>query len=65
MVLRLLDPEGQVELADNIEPEDPLKFRDTKKYRDRVQAAQKSTQEKDALIVMSGTLIVSPLDPES
>jgi acetyl-CoA carboxylase carboxyl transferase subunit beta len=56
-----LDPEGQVELADNILPEDPLKFRDTKKYRDRLQAAQKSTQEKDALIVMTGTLLGEPI----
>ncbi|MBL8267378.1 MAG: acetyl-CoA carboxylase carboxyltransferase subunit beta [Steroidobacter sp.] len=56
-----LDPEGQVELADNIEPEDPLKFRDTKKYRDRLQAAQKSTQEKDALIVLAGTLMGEPV----
>lgn len=56
-----LDPEGQVELADNIEPEDPLKFRDTKKYRDRVQQAQKTTQEKDALIVMTGTLLGEPV----
>jgi acetyl-CoA carboxylase carboxyl transferase subunit beta len=53
---RFLDPEGVVELADNIEPEDPLKFRDTKKYRDRLQHAQKTTHEKDALIVMTGTL---------
>jgi acetyl-CoA carboxylase carboxyl transferase subunit beta len=56
-----LDPEGQVELADNIGPEDPLKFRDTKKYRDRVQAAQKATGEKDALIVMTGTLMGEPI----
>jgi acetyl-CoA carboxylase carboxyl transferase subunit beta len=56
-----LDPEGQVEIADNIEPEDPLKFRDTKKYRDRLQAAQKATGEKDALIVMTGTLIGEPV----
>lgn len=56
-----LDPEGQVELADNIEPEDPLKFRDTKKYRDRLQAAQKTTQEKDALIVIAGTLLGEPV----
>jgi acetyl-CoA carboxylase carboxyl transferase subunit beta len=56
-----LDPEGQVELADNIEPEDPLKFRDTKKYRDRLQAAQKTTQEKDALIVLAGTLMGEPV----
>ena len=56
-----LDPEGQVELADNIGPEDPLKFRDTKKYRDRLQAAQKNTQEKDALIVMAGTVLGEPV----
>lgn len=56
-----LDPEEQVELANNIEPEDPLKFRDTKKYRDRVQAAQKTTQEKDALIVLTGTLMGEPV----
>jgi acetyl-CoA carboxylase carboxyl transferase subunit beta len=56
-----LDPQGVVELADNIEPEDPLKFRDTKKYRDRLQQAQKSTQEKDALLVMAGTLHALPI----
>jgi acetyl-CoA carboxylase carboxyl transferase subunit beta len=56
-----LDPENVVELADNVEPEDPLKFRDTKKYRDRLQQAQKTTQEKDALIVMAGTLHGLPL----
>jgi acetyl-CoA carboxylase carboxyl transferase subunit beta len=56
-----LDPEGQVELADNIEPEDPLKFRDTKKYRDRVQQAQKTTGEKDALIVIAGTVLAQPV----
>ena len=56
-----LDPEGYVELADNIEPEDPLKFRDTKKYRDRLAQAQKTTQEKDALIVLAGTLYTVPI----
>jgi acetyl-CoA carboxylase carboxyl transferase subunit beta len=56
-----LDPEGQVEFANNVTPEDPLKFRDTKKYRDRLQAAQKNTQEKDALIVMAGTLMSEPV----
>jgi acetyl-CoA carboxylase carboxyl transferase subunit beta len=56
-----LDPEGQVELSNNIEPEDPLKFRDTKKYRDRLQQAQKTTQEKDALIVLAGTVLGEPL----
>jgi acetyl-CoA carboxylase carboxyl transferase subunit beta len=56
-----LDPENQVELADNVEPEDPLKFRDTKKYRDRLLQAQKNTQEKDALLVMAGTLQGLPI----
>ncbi|HEY4367246.1 MAG TPA: acetyl-CoA carboxylase, carboxyltransferase subunit beta [Steroidobacteraceae bacterium] len=51
-----LDPQSTTELASGIEPEDPLKFRDSKKYRDRLLQAQKSTDEKDALIVMSGTL---------
>ncbi len=56
-----LDPQTVVELADDIEPEDPLKFRDSKKYRDRLQQAQKATQEKDALIVMAGTLHGQPI----
>jgi acetyl-CoA carboxylase carboxyl transferase subunit beta len=56
-----LDPQSTTELADDIEPEDPLKFRDSKKYRDRLQQAQKSTQEKDALIVMAGTLQSLPI----
>jgi len=56
-----LDPESLVELAEDIEPEDPLKFRDSKKYRDRLQQAQKTTQEKDALIVMAGALQSLPI----
>ena len=56
-----LDPESAVELAEGIEPEDPLKFRDQKKYRDRLLQAQKSTGEKDALIVMAGTVHALPV----
>jgi acetyl-CoA carboxylase carboxyl transferase subunit beta len=56
-----LDPQSGVELAEDIEPEDPLKFRDSKKYRDRLLQAQKSTQEKDALIVLAGTLQSLPV----
>ncbi len=44
------------ELAAEVEPEDPLKFRDSKKYRDRLTAAQKSVGEKDAMIVMAGSV---------
>jgi len=56
-----LDPQSGVELAEEIEPEDPLKFRDKMKYRDRLLQAQKMTQEKDALIVMAGALQGLPL----
>ena len=45
------------ELFNNIESVDPLKFRDTKKYRDRVSLAQKKTSEKEALMVMSGKVL--------
>jgi acetyl-CoA carboxylase carboxyl transferase subunit beta len=51
---RFFDENSMVELAENITPEDPLKFRDTKKYKDRLLQAQKTTDEKDALIVMAG-----------
>jgi acetyl-CoA carboxylase carboxyl transferase subunit beta len=49
-----LDPGTGRELAVEVEPEDPLRFRDSKKYRDRLTAAQKAVGEKDALIVMAG-----------
>jgi acetyl-CoA carboxylase carboxyl transferase subunit beta len=55
-LLKFLDPGSANELAATIEPDDPLKFRDSKRYRDRLVAAQKSTGEKDALVVMAGTL---------
>jgi len=51
-----LDPGSTRELADHLEPTDPLKFRDSKKYRDRITAAQKATGEKDALVAFSGKL---------
>lgn len=56
-----LDPEPRVELGADIEPNDVLKFRDSKKYRDRIIAAQKATGEKDALIVMHGKLKNMPI----
>ncbi len=51
-----LDLEGQIELNADMEPVDLLKFKDLKKYKDRLSAAQKSTGEKDALIVVQGTV---------
>ncbi|WP_430390541.1 acetyl-CoA carboxylase, carboxyltransferase subunit beta [Dyella sp. 20L07] len=56
-----LDPGSAQELWASMEPNDPLKFRDTKKYRDRIVASQKSTGEKDALLAMSGRLKGRPL----
>jgi acetyl-CoA carboxylase carboxyl transferase subunit beta len=56
-----LDPDSQEEIAGGLEPEDPLKFRDSKKYRDRIVQAQKKTGEKDALIAVTGTLIGRPV----
>ncbi len=51
-----LDEGSGTELASEIEPLDPLKFRDSKRYRDRLTLAQKTTGEKDALVVIRGSL---------
>lgn len=56
-----LDPEGREEIAAHVVPEDRLKFKDTKKYKDRLASAQRDTGEKDALVVMQGRLKGSPL----
>ena len=53
---QFLDPESAVEIGADVAPEDPLRFRDSKRYRDRLAAAQKAVGERDALVVMSGTL---------
>ena len=51
-----LDQAERVELGTEFEPQDILKFKDSKRYKDRISAAQKNTDEKDALVVMSGQL---------
>ncbi|OHV12936.1 acetyl-CoA carboxylase, carboxyltransferase subunit beta [Kushneria phosphatilytica] len=51
-----LDEEGREEIAPSLQPVDRLRFRDSKKYKDRLASAQKSTEENDALIAMSGTV---------
>ncbi|MBN3491622.1 acetyl-CoA carboxylase, carboxyltransferase subunit beta [Vibrio neptunius] len=56
-----LDENNRVELADEFEPQDKLKFKDSKKYKDRISAAQKNSGEKDALIVMKGELLGLPI----
>lgn len=60
-LLALLDKESAVEIAADLEPKDVLKFKDLKKYKDRISAAQKETGEKDALIAMAGTLYGMPV----
>ena len=56
-----LDLEGRAEIGPGLEPVDFLKFRDTKKYKDRLAQAQKASGEKDALVVMRGQLKGMPL----
>ena len=56
-----LDPDSQEELFGQLEPLDPLKFRDSKRYRDRIVQAQKKTGEKDALVTVSGSLFGRPI----
>ena len=53
---QFLDPGEKREIAASLESLDPLKFRDQKRYRERIVAAQKKTGEKDALIAMVGKL---------
>lgn len=55
-----LDPEPRLEIDENLVPVDPLKFKDTKKYRDRLAEAQQSTGERDALVVMQGAVLGLP-----
>jgi acetyl-CoA carboxylase carboxyl transferase subunit beta len=52
-----LDEEGREEIGKNVKPVDPLKFKDSKKYKDRLVQAQKQTKENDALVVMKGQLL--------
>ena len=56
-----LDPDGREELGSEFEPQDILKFKDSKRYKDRLSAAQKATNEKDAIIVVKGSLKGMPI----
>ena len=55
------DPENREEIGSGLSPVDRLKFRDSKKYKDRIALAQKATNEKDALIVIKGQVLGVPL----
>ncbi|MCP4879331.1 MAG: acetyl-CoA carboxylase carboxyltransferase subunit beta [Gammaproteobacteria bacterium] len=56
-----LDTDGRSEIAAEVEPVDRLKFKDLKKYKDRLSSAQKMTKEKDALVAMKGTIEGMPV----
>lgn len=58
---QFLDDFGQDEIDAELEPIDRLKFRDSKKYKDRISQAQKVTGENEALVVMKGTLKQQPV----
>jgi len=56
-----LDPEPKSEIGQSVKPVDKLKFKDSKKYRDRLTHAQKRTGEDDALVVLQGQLKTIPV----
>lgn len=56
-----LDPEPKEEIGGQLSPVDRLKFRDSKRYKDRLAQAQKTTGEKDALLVIKGQVLTLPL----
>ncbi len=57
----LLDPEGRYEIGAEVLPVDSLKFKDGKRYTDRLTEAQKDTGETDALVVMQGSIKTLPV----
>ncbi|HEY3731920.1 MAG TPA: hypothetical protein VGL28_11735 [Steroidobacteraceae bacterium] len=57
----LLDPEPLSEIGAEVMPEDPLKFKDSRRYKDRLMQAQKTTHENDALVVLAGQIHGEPV----
>jgi acetyl-CoA carboxylase carboxyl transferase subunit beta len=58
---QFLDEEGRIEIGAVVKPFDKYKFRDSKKYKDRLSQAQKSTGEEDALVVIQGAVKAIPV----
>ena len=56
----LLDAEGRIEIGAEVQPVDPLKFKDSKRYADRIKSSQADVGETDALIVMQGSIKTVP-----
>ena len=57
----LLDPEGRYEIGGEVVPVDSLKFKDSRKYTERLDEARKETEEEDALVVVQGSVKTVPL----
>ena len=57
----LLDPEGRFEIGAEVFPVDPLKFKDSRRYAERLVDAAESTGETDSLVVMQGAIKTLPL----
>lgn len=57
----LLDPDGRVEIGEGIRSTDPLKFKDSRKYPERLAEATQKSGESDALVVMSGSICTVPV----
>ena len=58
---RLLDADGRIELGQEVKPVDSLKFKDSRKYTDRLTEAVKNTGESEALVVQAGTIHGQPV----
>ena len=56
----LLDAEGRIEIGQETRPMDPLKFKDSRKYPERVSEAVKQTGETEAMVVMAGSILSVP-----
>jgi acetyl-CoA carboxylase carboxyl transferase subunit beta len=57
----LLDPEGRYEIGQEIVPVDTLRFKDSRKYAERIQEAMQATGETDAMVVMGGAIRAIPV----
>ncbi len=57
----LLDPEGRFEIGAEVLPMDPLKFKDSKRYPDRLAAANEDSGESDAMVVLQGAIKTVPV----
>ncbi len=53
---QLLDPEGRFEIGAEVIPVDSLKFKDSRRYPERLEEARKTTDEQDALVVIQGSI---------